>query len=228
MRTSSYLTKFIAVALLSLPALATASSEHDDHHAHDEHHDDLHEEHSDNLDAHVHGMANLSIAIEANEIEIAFTSPSEGIVGFEYVAKSHDEIHAVEHAEEHLSDAKELFEFDGADCNLEHKHVDVSGLLAKSEHAKEEHSNEEHGDHDDEHKDEHHDHDNHDEHKESTHSEVTAEYHFACDSTEDLEHIEVNLINEFERIKVINVQWVSEAHQGSAKIDEDHDHIDLH
>lgn len=226
MHTSSYLTKFIAVALLSLPAIATASSDHDDHHGHDDHH----EEHSDNLDAHVHGMANLSIAIEAKEIEISFTSPSEGIVGFEYVAKSHDEIHAVEHAEEHLSDGEELFEFDGADCELEHKQVDVSGLLAKSEHAKEEHG---HDDHEDEHKDEHHDHDDHkdahhDEHKESTHSEVTAEYHFACDSTEDLEHIEVNLINEFERIKVINVQWVSDAHQGSAKIDEDHDHIDLH
>lgn len=206
MHISSYLRKFIAVALLSLPAVATASSDHDSHH----------EKHSDNLDAHVHGIAILSIAIEDKEIEIEFTSPSEAIVGFEYLAKSHDEIHAVKDAEKHLLDGETFFEFDGADCKLEHQHVDVSGLLAKAQQANEEHGHDDHKDYD------------HDDHKTSTHSEVAAEYHFACDSTAKLKRIEVKLINEFERIEVIKVQWVSLAHQGSARLDKEHDHIDLH
>lgn len=231
--TSQFATILSATALLLASSAAYASKDHD-HHDEDGH-DDHHEEHTDNLDAHVHGIANLSIAIEDKEVEIVFTSPSEGIVGFEYAAKSHDEIHAVKDAKKHLLDGEELFEFDGADCELEHKEVNVSALLGKKEHHNDEehhdekhHSKKHHDDHDEGHHDKkHHGKKHHEEHTGGTHSEVSAEYHFFCDTTEKLEHIEVKLIEEFDRIQVINAQWVSEEHQGSAKIDKDHDHIEI-
>ena len=40
------------------------------------------------LEAHVHGMSDLTIAVEGGEIEIEFESPAMNIVGFEYKAQS--------------------------------------------------------------------------------------------------------------------------------------------
>ena len=53
-----------------------------------------------NLDAHVHGVVRLDIATDKNELLIMLKSPSESILGFEYKAKTKEEINLVGRAKE--------------------------------------------------------------------------------------------------------------------------------
>ena len=45
-----------------------------------------------NLNAHVHGVVNLDVAYEKNELLIMLQSPSESFLGFEYKPKTNDEL----------------------------------------------------------------------------------------------------------------------------------------
>ena len=70
------------------------------------------------LDAHVHGMSDLTIAIEGNEIQIEFESPSMNIVGFEYKAQSAIDIETAERAAAALKQHDTVFTFIDVTCKL--------------------------------------------------------------------------------------------------------------
>ncbi|MGI9357209.1 MAG: DUF2796 domain-containing protein [Rhizobiaceae bacterium] len=69
----------------------------------------LHAEEKRELDSHEHGHVTLQIAIEKNQMNIAFEAPGESIVGFEHAAKTDDQKAKVEAAREQLSDSAALF-----------------------------------------------------------------------------------------------------------------------
>ena len=178
------------------------------------------------LDAHVHGLSQLTIAVEGEKVELEFSSPAMNLVGFEHKATSKKDIAAVKQAESILRQPEMLFAFSEAKCKPIHTHVDISGLIEQHEDHHGHKGHDEHKDHDDhkghddhddhkEHKD-HHDHKAHDEHE--THSEIVANYSFACKDTSALSSVKVSLFESFAGIYKIHTMWVTSSKQGSTKL----------
>jgi hypothetical protein len=153
--------------------------------------------------AHVHGIAEMTLALEKNKLEIVFESPADNIVGFEQKASTPEQERTVKKARDVLSAPHKLFLFAGATCVLTHHHVNVSSIL-----------DDEGGHHD------------HKSHKES-HSEIKAEYHFDCKEGDKLKSISVGLLDAFSGIEKLNVMWVTDGKQGSARLNKSAKTIDL-
>ena len=102
---------------------------------------------------HVHGKAELNIAIEGADVEMLFDSPAMNILGFEHKPSTEHDKQTLTSAIKVLRDGKMLFGFD--DCEL--KDSEVATKLLETHHDK----------HDD-----HHGNDNH--------SDFSVHYHFKC------------------------------------------------
>ncbi|MDC9724726.1 MAG: DUF2796 domain-containing protein [Gammaproteobacteria bacterium] len=147
------------------------------------------------LDAHVHGLSELTLAIEGNMLEIQLKSPAMNLLGFEHKAHSKDDIASVENVLLQLSEAELLFSFSDGHCALTDSDIDVSSVLD---------SDDTHG-----HEAEHHDHEN-----EDNHSDIIAHYHYNCESVANLSSITVALFDVFPGIEKIQAQWITEKQQG--------------
>ena len=172
------------------------------------------------LDAHVHGLSQLTIAIEGEKVELQFSSPAMNLVGFEHKASSQKDIAAVKQTESILRHPETLFFLSDAGCKPIHTHVDISGLMEQHDDHNGHKGHDEHQNHDD-HKDhddhkEHHDHKAHDEYE--THSEIVANYSFACKDTTKLSSLRVTLFKSFTGIHKLQAMWVTTTKQGSAML----------
>lgn len=176
--------------------------------------------HNHSHDAHVHGLVQMSVAIDNKLVEIGVESPAANFVGFERAAKTAQEIKQVEQAQALLKQAANMFSFDGAACNVQQVNVDFSSVTARKE-SDHDHNDKHHSDHghkhDDEdrhvHEDEHADH--HDKEAGDSHSDIKARYVFACGNAPALKSITVNLFDHFAGIEKINTLWVAPKGQGS-------------
>lgn len=180
------------------------------------------------LDAHVHGVSELTIAIEGKALQIEFESPAMNLVGFEHKAKSSKDKEAVKKAVAMLKNGDSLFSFSEGDCTLVESTVDASGLLS----AKEDHDHHKEHDHEDEHnhedkhahkdkhdhEDKHEHHHDHGDHDSETHSEIVASYFYECKDRSNLTSVSVGLFQAFPGIYEINAMWVSESKQGAVNL----------
>jgi hypothetical protein len=117
------------------------------------------EQGAESLDAHVHGLSELTIAMDAKTIEIQLISPAMNLVGFEHKATSKQDIAAVKQAELILGQQDSLFLIAGGDCEHLSTSIDSGDLLESDNH------HDDHEDHDDHEKhDDHDDHEKHDDH----------------------------------------------------------------
>jgi hypothetical protein len=188
-------------------------------HAHD--HDDEHRQHS----AHVHGIAELNMALERKEVHIELASPAANIVGFEHAPSSEADHAALDKALAALKDGDRLFKFnDDAGCKMETAKV-ASELLDEEHegHAEEktgEHAHEENEGHGHEERDgDHADEGQHEqEGKGETHSDIEAAYHFECDAPAKLTQLTVELFEVFPGMEELKVQYVIESKQGAAEL----------
>lgn len=179
-----------ATALIALAGFAISASaqDHHDHHAgHDHDNHDNHDNHGDHhdhdddlgasqaasLEAHVHGAAELIMALDGNTLTAQFTSPLWNIVGFEHAPKTPTQQEALEDASVTLEDGDGIVALaPGAGCALSQSHVDLP-LLAMASHPTQDHHD--HGDHHHEDgeececEDEEHDHASHDDHDHDQH-----------------------------------------------------------
>lgn len=168
---------------------------------------------------HVHGVAELNVAIDGHEIVLELISPAANIVGFEHIPANSEDRKKVKQAVSMLKDGKALFRFpEAAGCKLES--VDVDGELV--EHDIHEHNlPEKHHDSDHNHNDIHHEH--HSEHggkhsKEHAHSDFHAEYKFHIGTPEKLKGFEVLLLEKFPGIEHLEVQLLSPAGQTGVEL----------
>ena len=160
------------------------------------------EKSAESLDAHVHGLSELTIAMDAKTIELQLISPAMNLVGFEHKASSKQDIAAVKQAELILGQHNSLFLIAGGDCEHLSTSIDSDDLLESDNH---------HDDHDD-----HGKHDDHSEHDQGeTHSEMVASYSYTCKDTSNLSSIKVALFASFSGIHKINTLWVTPSKQGS-------------
>ena len=146
-------------------------------------------------EAHTHGLATLTLALEGETLEMQFESPAANLVGFEHKATSSEEKAAVTKAEVILKDAARLFSFVGSGCQFKNALVDVSSVAQNHQH-----------------------HDHASEHDESSHSEISAIYRYQCKDAQALESVSVALFESFAGIEKIDAMWITESDQGSAPL----------
>jgi hypothetical protein len=196
------------------------------------------EKSAESLDAHVHGLSELTIAMDAKTIELQLISPAMNLVGFEHKASSKQDIAAVKQAELILGQHNSLFLIAGGDCEHLSTSIDSDDLLESDNHHDDHDDHEKHDDHDDHDKhndhddhekhddhddhekyDDHDDHGKHDDHSEhdqgETHSEMVASFSYTCKDTSNLSSIKVALFASFPGIHKINTLWVTPSKQGS-------------
>jgi hypothetical protein len=192
----------------------------------------------ESLDAHVHGLSELTIAMDTKTIELQLISPAMNLVGFEYKASSKQDIATVKQAELLLEQQDSLFLIAGGDCEHLSTSIDSSDLLESNNHHDDQDDHEKHHDHDDHEK--HHDHDDHEKHDDhgkhddhsehdqgETHSEMVASYSFTCKDTSKLSSIKVALFTSFPGIHKVNTLWVTPSKQGSSMLSAKNSTINL-
>jgi hypothetical protein len=176
----------LIAALVFSPMLIAAAQSHHNH-------SDKYPESAQQ--AHLHGSAELTLALEGNALEISFESPAANIVGFEHKATSEKHIKAVEQARVKL-ESSDLFLFFGSDCRLKQAKVDMSSVI--------EQDSQYHHDHGDKDRD--------------SHSEINANYSYECSTGENLEALSVGLFSLFPAIETLEAMWLTDSQQGAVKL----------
>lgn len=176
-------------------------------------------------EAHVHGLAQLQVALENGHVDLIFTSPAANIVGFEHAPKDDVQRKAVADAAEYL-ESQPLFVADGTSCTLKEASVSSDLLGADHEHKHDDdHDGENHAKHEDQ-KEHHHDHAKHGDAKEhdhdhephgDAHTDFTVAQQLECDG-EIGSGFTTPLLERFGGIEQLQVQWVRDSSQGSASL----------
>ena len=161
---------------------------------------------ADSLEAHMHGLSELTIAMENQTLEIQLISPAINLIGFEHKARTKEEIAAVSDVLDQLRDHKTLFAFSGANCSHVETSIDVASLIDSDNHKNS-------TKHDDEHDDDH------EEHAENnSHSNIIANYQLFCENKPSLASITVDLFDAFPTTHKIQVMWVVQTRQGAVTL----------
>ena len=180
-------------------------------------------EESRQVDKHEHGVGELNIAIDGSLAEFEFMLPGADIVGFEYEAKSDEDLAKIENALLVLENYENLFALTkNSKCVLADLDYHLSGE-EHDEHADEEHADEEHADeeHADEEHDEHAD-EEHEEHAdEESHTEFYAKYSFKCDNIKQLDKVEFSYFKTFPNSSELEVQFVSDIGSNAFEVEAD-------
>lgn len=152
------------------------------------------------LGSHVHGLSEMTIAVENQTLEIELISPAMNLVGFEHKAETKTDITAVKKAESLLKHSHKMFSFSGGNCKLIKQSIDISSI--KSAHHHTEHAHE--------HKHEY------EQHHENSHNEVIAHYYYHCEKSSELTTITVTAFDLFSGIEQIHTMWLTEVQQSAA------------
>ena len=188
------------------------------------------------LGAHEHGVGALNIAIDGTAVAMEFHAPGADIVGFEYEAKSDEDLAKIDAAISTLSAPQALFVLPSeAGCSLTNASVSLESEENHSDHG--DHEHEDHAEHDhghDDHKDEDHaehdhghddhideDHAVHDHGQDAGHTEFHAEYAMTCDNPDALTSIEFAYFETFANAQEIEVQIVSSSGAQAYEVERD-------
>ena len=196
-------------------------------------------------EAHEHGHAVMTVALDGKVLEIELDSPAANLVGFEHRVRTEAEekhVHEVLHKLKQGYDVIKLPE--SALCLLDKVEVKQSLLEDEHEghddHAKHDDHDDhgkhddhddhgKHDDHDDHGKhDDHDDHAKHDHHEEGheghnheageSHSDISVHYSYRCVKPDALKSIEIGLFKSFPALEELDVQWVAPSGQGAAEL----------
>ena len=160
------------------------------------------------VDKHEHGVGELNIAIDGSLAEFEFMLPGADIVGFEYEAKSDEDLAKIENALLVLENYENLFALTkNSKCVL----ADLDYHLSGEEH--DEHADEEHDEHADEEHEEHAD--------EESHTEFYAKYSFKCDNIKQLDKVEFSYFKTFPNSSELEVQFVSDIGSNAFEVEAD-------
>lgn len=140
--------------------------------------------------AHVHGLAQLNLAVEGNTVSMELTATAYDLVGFERAPRDDAERARIADARKSLLDHATLWQFNAAaGCVAEAPVLAVPGA-----------GNHEHD----------HDHDGHDhDHDHEGHSDWQASYRFQCQNPAALRAIDVGAFKRFPSLETIDVQLLT-------------------
>ena len=182
------------------------------------------------LDAHEHGVGQLNIAFDGQQIAMELHVPGADIVGFEYVAESAQDRAAVDIAVATLAKPLELFALtDAAGCSVVQA---AAGLESEAEHDEhegehgEEHANKEHAH--EEHAEEGHAKEEHEDHaNEAGHTEFHAEYLLTCADPSAIVDINFFYFKSFLNALEVEVQIITATGATSFEVERDSPILDL-
>ena len=170
------------------------------------------------LDAHEHGVGQLDIAFDGNQIAMELHAPGADIVGFEYAATSAEDRAAVDAAVATLARPLDLFVLpEAAGCSV----VQASAEL-ESEEGHEDHDDDHGGD---DHSDDHADHDDHEEG--AGHTEFHAEYLLTCADPAAASEITFAYFETFPNALEVEVQILSANGATAFEVERDAPTLDL-
>ena len=136
-------------------------------------------------DSHVHGIAELNIAVEGQQLLIELKSPAANIMGFEHAPKDKQQHEIVEQAAMTLKQPKQIIKLPAsAQCTL--AYTDVESDLIDEPHKHAQH-----------------------EEVEDSHSEFNVSYGFNCQNITQLTSMEVTLFSRFAHMEKIKVQLIT-------------------
>ena len=152
-------------------------------------------------DAHIHGHAELTLAISGDSMQLELESPTMNLVGFEHRPNSGKDRQRLRDTADFLGQpARWLQLASDAGCNLAQAEVE-SDLLDDHGHN--------HGHHHD-----------HGEHDKETHSDFRVTVEYRCTDTDALERIELSgLFQRFPGFERIEVQWLTDRQQSATELD---------
>lgn len=156
---------------------------------------------TENPGAHRHGHAQLQVAVEANRVDLIFTSPAHNLAGFERDARTPEEEQRLEDIAEWLS-SQPLVDVNAGSCTVAAAEVHASGAPHDRHH-------QDHHDHDD---------DGHG-HGQEGHREYEVTQQLDCSDMSADQTFTAEVMARFPEIEVLSVQWVSETAQGSARLE---------
>ncbi|MDC1275422.1 DUF2796 domain-containing protein [Ascidiaceihabitans sp.] len=179
------------------------------------------------LDAHEHGVGQLDIAIDGQQIAMELHAPGADIVGFEYAAESAKDLAAVDAAVAKLSAPLALFVLpEAAGCSIVEASAGLESEEEHEEHADDEHAEDEHEDHG--HDEDGHDEDGHDDHAdESGHTEFLAEYLLNCAEPSAITGIDFAYFGSFPNALEVEVQIIIDTGATSFEVERDAPTLDL-
>lgn len=140
------------------------------------------------LDAHVHGLSEMTMAIEGETLDIQLISPTINLFGFEHKASNKKEITIINNAKALLSNTASLFSFSGGGCSLINTVIDVSGLIKFHESGHEHQPKQNKKSHDDHSV------------QEESHNQLVANYRYHCEEITTLSAITVLAFDQFSGI----------------------------
>ncbi|MDK8463003.1 DUF2796 domain-containing protein [Marinobacter sp. SS13-12] len=150
---------------------------------------------ADNPGAHEHGHARLQLAIEKNSIDLMFTSPAYNLAGFEHEARTDEERNRLAEIKQWLNTTP-LVNVDDASCRITAAAVELGG----------EDTDDTHG------------HDHHDDDEKTSHREYDVSQQLQCQGMGANREFTSALMEKFENLEELTVEWVSQSGQGSARL----------
>jgi hypothetical protein len=153
--------------------------------------------------AHEHGVADLTVALDGQELLVELISPLDNLVGFEHAPANDAQRAALAEAGRRLLDASAMFALPAAAaCRFEHADIDSPWPMAAEApapdraahaHAGHTHAQPTRGDHED----------------------AVVTYHFSCAQPQALNQIEVRAFAQFPRLHTLRVEHATARGQGA-------------
>ncbi|MFT6388877.1 MAG: G3E family GTPase [Cellvibrionaceae bacterium] len=165
--------------------------------------------HSIAADKHVHGEAELFVAIESNQILIEMESPAANILGFEHEPNTSQQKAILKSSVNTLQDYRKLIEIEGGGCNQVDVFVESPFTINTTTSSKNDHH-----DHD---KPKPHKHE-HEETSRETHSAFHVGYTLECKDSSEVKTLTLNVFKAFPKVKTMQVNWASTRGQGTQKV----------
>jgi hypothetical protein len=147
---------------------------------------------------HTHGVAELVVVLEGDQLEIELRSPAMNILGFEHHILTPEQLTTLEHTRKTLVDADSLFQFDPALCQITDHTADFGTETKANTHNGD-------GKHLETHR----------------HTNIEVRYRYRCQQPDELQSLSASLSDEFPGIQVLQVQWIVGGRQGAITLDND-------
>jgi hypothetical protein len=164
-------------------------------------------------DAHVHGVAEINIAVEGAKATVEFRAPAESVMGFEHEAKSESDKKKRDAALEQLRTKRDQIILLDPKLGCKSSEVKTSVTQQTTEHAK---AQTDKGGHNQK-----------DQKKSGEHREVQGIFSVACEKPLAGSRVRFGVYKVFPEIHEIKVQVLSDSKQGAATIKKDKGDVGL-
>lgn len=162
-------------------------------------------------DAHVHGVAEINIAVEGAKATVEFRAPAESLMGFEHEAKSESDKKKRDAALEQLRTKKDQMVVFDPKLGCKSSDIETAIVEEKEDHTKAQLGKDGHKD----------------QKKSGEHREVRGTFLVACDKPLAGSRVRFGVSKIFREIQEINVQVVGDSGQSGATIKKDKGDVKL-